>query len=56
MVMAACMLHNVCSKHADEDSELMMDNHDEDDDMEEAGLEISYDLAARKRDAIADAF
>jgi len=25
MVMAVCMLHNVCSKHAHEDSELMMD-------------------------------
>ena len=56
MTMTACILHNICISAPDAyNDDLMMEgDHSEDDDCEDGSPGVSYDVASRKRDAIAD--
>jgi len=51
MITTACILHNICIRDPDADNVCMMERDDS-----EAGAkeDVSYDVAARKHDVIAD--
>lgn len=53
MTMTACILHNICLRDTGyNNSEVLVE--EQDDEEEDGSLEVSYSLASRKRDAIAD--
>ena len=55
MTMTACILHNICVRDPDADNDLMMEGvHSEAEAEEDVGPHVCYDVASRKRDAIAD--
>jgi len=56
MAMTACVLHNICQLHDDEAFQVDDDDDDNDDTEIDDSQSVTYTLASRKRDAIADSY